>query len=261
VDERPLPELELEPGTLIIGDLHLDVTPSAGTEALEPFVDWLASQGAPPRLVILGDLFDAWIGPAHVGVPAARVVLEALAALARRGTAIDVIPGNRDFLMERSFERASGARVWARGLVGIVGRDEERVLLIHGDELCTLDQAYQRMKRVLRSRAVLGGVPLIPRPAALWIARRLRRASVQALEIKPLAEKQQQAEAVRELSARHGCRTLICGHAHRFRDERVVQGPRWIVVGAFGGGRDVLRLGAGGRIEALDAGLASAVSP
>jgi UDP-2,3-diacylglucosamine hydrolase len=260
MDERPLPELGLEPGTLIIGDLHLDVSPAAGAGAVEPFADWLARE-SPPRLVILGDLFDAWIGPAHTSIDGARVVLEALRTLAQRGTAIDVIHGNRDFLLDGSFERASGARVWARGLVGLVGADEERVLLIHGDELCTLDLAYQRLKRVLRSRTVLGAVPLIPTPVALWAARRLRKASVQAIQAKPAAEKEQQAEAVRAEGARHGCGTVICGHAHRFRDERLAAGPRWIVVGAFGGARDVLRVDAGGRIGALDSGLANAVSP
>ena len=212
--------------------------------------------------MILGDLFDAWVGPAHVRIEAARTVLEALAALARRGTAIDVIPGNRDFLMEASFERASGARVWGRGVIGVQqeGRGE-RVLMIHGDELCTLDLAYQRMKRVLRSRAVRGAVPLVPAPWALWLARRLRRASVDAVQRKPSAEKEQQEAAVRELAGVHGCGTVVCGHAHLFRDERLPGGPRWVVVGAFGGGRDVLRLGVGGALAVLEASGRTPVSP
>ncbi len=261
LDSRPLPELPLDTGTLLVSDLHLDVTPAAPAETAQWFAAWLVRQNA-PRLVVLGDLFDAWIGPAQVRTDAARTVLEAMSALARRGTALDVIPGNRDFLLDGSFERASGARVFGRGMVGRVGQDgEERVLLIHGDELCTLDLPYQRLKRVLRSRAVLGAAPWVPAPLALWIARRLRRASMQALETKPAADQEQQQDAVRCLCGRHGCGALVCGHAHRSRDVRLPGGPRWLVLGAFGEGRDLVRVGPAGALQVLDAARAGAVSP
>ncbi|HVS10098.1 MAG TPA: metallophosphoesterase [Planctomycetota bacterium] len=254
--EKPrggLAEVALEAGSAIVGDLHLDV--GAGAARPERFEAWLAGLRDVPRLMILGDLFDAWIGPAQAELPAARSALGALRGLASRGTAIDVVPGNRDFLLEEGFERASGATVRPGGLVGVL-EGGARVLLIHGDELCTLDRGYQRLRRVLRSAPVRWSAPRVPRPAALWVARRLRRASTQALAVKLSAETEQQVEAVRELARFHGASTLICGHAHRFRDETLAGGPRWIVVGAFGGPRDLLRVAPGGAIEARESGAA-----
>jgi UDP-2,3-diacylglucosamine hydrolase len=250
---RVLPDVSIEPGSLVISDLHLDV--GAGASRPERFEAWLAGLRGVPRLVILGDLFDAWIGPAQAELPAARSVLAALRELAARGTAVDVVPGNRDFLLEAVFERASGAKVRPGGLVGRL-EGGTRSLLIHGDELCTLDRGYQRLRRVLRSAPVRWSAPRVPRPAALWVARRLRRASTQALAVKPSAETEQQAEAVRELARSHDASTLVCGHAHRFRDETLAGGPRWIVIGAFGGPRDLLRVATGGAIEALESGAA-----
>ena len=247
-----LPEVELAPGTLCIGDLHLDVSPAGGDHA--PFVRWLAGLRDVPRLVILGDLFDAWIGPAQRRIEPARRACEALAALRARGAAIDVVPGNRDFLLDADFERASGATLRTRGLVGLAsGR---RLLLVHGDELCTLDLAYQRLKRVLRSPPVLWLAPRVPTPAALWVARRLRGASVRALATKPPAEKEQQRSAAEALLALHGCEELVCGHAHRFRDEPLPGGGRWRVLDAFGHGRDLLRLAPGGALEPASSGVA-----
>jgi UDP-2,3-diacylglucosamine hydrolase len=231
-----LPEVRCEAGMLVIADLHLDV---ASDEARETaFERWLGSLRAVPRLLILGDLFDAWIGPAQAELASARRVVDAMRELSERGTRIDVLKGNRDFLLETRFEKLSGATVHAGGLIAT--SDNSRVLFIHGDELCTLDHGYQRLRRVLRSAPVTWTVPRLPRGVGLAIARRLRRASTQAIAMKPAAEKEQQESEVRRLASETRCDVVVCGHAHVFRDAAPKNGPRWIVLDAFGGGRDVL---------------------
>lgn len=158
--DQALPEFELAVGALVVADLHLDVRPGAAPNAdFERFVR--VARGA-PQLLVLGDLFDAWVGPAHAEVDAARRVIELLRDLTRGGTRVDVLAGNRDFLLEQRFERATGARVHPRGCIGRVAH--QRLLFLHGDELCTLDLAYQRLKRVLRSGPLAWG--LRGRPAA-----------------------------------------------------------------------------------------------
>lgn len=239
-----LPEIDLAVGALVIADLHLDVGPRGVPHlAFERFVAQL--EGV-PQLVVLGDLFDAWVGPAQMELPAARRVVELLRGLFERGTRVDVLVGNRDFLLEERFERATRATVHPHGFVGRVG--ETRLLFVHGDELCTLDHGYQRLKRVLRSRSMLWAVPRLPRAVSLAAARRLRRASVTAVAAKPEASKEQQADQAVALARGAGVETLICGHAHRFRDEPH-GGVRWIVLDAFGVGRDVLKVKAGGALE------------
>ena len=242
-----MPEVELRPGTTVIGDLHLDL---ANSNQVSGFCDRLRGLKGTPRLIILGDLFEYWVGPAQLD--SAEPVLQSMRDLAKAGTAVDIIPGNRDFLLERRFEERSMATLRESGMVGILSEAnsaESRVLLIHGDELCTLDLPYQRMKRVIRSRIVRSFAFSIPGPIVRWIASRLRRASKRAIDYKPNESMQQQDSACRELSARAACGTLVCGHAHQFRDERLDVGLRWLVVDAFGGERDTLLVSPTGALE------------
>ena len=229
-------------GTLVIGDLHLDPLGGTGVEA---FVAWLDRLREVPRLVVLGDLFDLWIGPDPTRLAGAVPVLDGLKRLTWRGVALDVIPGNRDFLLDGSFEAWTGARLRPAGLRA-TSATGEAVLVLHGDELCTLDRPYQRMKRVLRTpaaRRAFGGLPFALKHA---LATRLRGASRRVVPRKPAAVKAMQESACRAVAERHGARTVICGHAHRWRDERLDGGPRWIVIDGWGGDRDALQIDAAG---------------
>jgi hypothetical protein len=89
----------------------------------------------------------------------------------------------------------------------------------------------------------------------------LRRASTAALETKPAAEAEQQPDAARRLARASGATALVCGHAHRFRDaslgEGVLgEGVRWLVLDAFGGELDLLRVGPGGALTPSGSGYA-----
>lgn len=246
---RVLPERVLEPGTLLIADLHLDL---AGDEPPRAFLGWLEAQEAVPEILVLGDFFDFWIGPAQAELPAAREVLRALRALALRGTRLSVVPGNRDFLLDARFECASGAAVYPHGLLALLpdaAGEPQRAALVHGDELCTLDRAYLRLRRVLRSGAVRGLARALPVGCALWLARRLRRASTRALSVKPEPEKAMQEAACRRLAEAQRASWVVCGHAHDYRDLCLEGGPRWIVLDAFGGRHDILRVARQGGFE------------
>jgi len=231
-----LPELDLAAGTIAIADLHLDVSEAS---AVEPFARWLDALAGVSRLVILGDLFDVWVGRAQARMPAAPRVLDALRACTLRGIAIDLVPGNRDFLLERSFEEHTGVVLHAEGFVGLA--HGARILFVHGDTLCTQDLGYQRLRRVLRSRSLTWLAPRVPFVIATRVARRLRRASVKAVAAKLPDEKSIQRDAVAAAARAAHADVLVCGHAHEFRDEQLA-GVRWIVLDAYGGPRDCLVL-------------------
>jgi len=236
----------LEHGTLVIADLHLD---PAGDSRVDAFIEWIASSRA-PRLIVLGDLFDVWVGPAQARMGGAAAVLAGLATWTARGAALDVVPGNRDFLLGEFFSEVTGARLRPDGFVACAAGDTRRILFIHGDELCSKDHAYQRMKRVLRSPTVRMLTRWAPLPLARWAASRLRKASIRAVARKPVPEKSMQTDTCRELAHTALADVLVCGHAHEFRDEQLSDGPRWIVLDAWGGARDVLAVERGGRISA-----------
>lgn len=234
--------IALEPGTAVVGDLHLDVSPRAGVP--QTFLDWLAGLRGAPRLIVLGDLFDAWIGPLHLELPAAGAAVRGLRALVDSGTAVDLLLGNRDFLLERRFEAESGARLHPGGLLATLPGGA-RALFVHGDELCTLDRGYQRLKRVVRSRPFAWVAEHQPRGMSLWVARRLRARSRSAVPRKSPAHTAQQPSEALALAATAGALHVVCGHAHRFRREALAQGSTWWVVDAWGGERDLLRVRAG----------------
>jgi len=118
------------------------------------------------------------------------------------------------------------------------------MLCVHGDTLCTKDKGYQRLRSVLRSRPLLWLAPRLPYWFSRAIARRLRRASVRAIAAKLPDEKSIQRDAVAAAAREHSTSIVLCGHAHQFRDEQVGE-ARWIVLDAFGGVRDAVRVRAG----------------
>lgn len=248
---RVLPDVGIPHGTRVIADLHLDLADESGSAG---FLSWLAGQPGMPALVVLGDLLDVWVGPAQARMPGARALLDGLRDLVAAGTELHVVHGNRDFLLDRSFEERTGARIHRRGFVGVVDRataglPARRIVLIHGDELCTRDRAYQRLRKIIRSRVVTTLAPRLPLPVATRIARALRRVSVRALTAKPPAKKSIQEAAARWNALVHQADTVVCGHAHAYRDMRLPTGPRWIVLDAFGGERDVLDVDPDGELR------------
>lgn len=238
----PLVSLPLAVGARVITDLHLDLE---SAESVEPFLEFLDGlEQRCPQLWVLGDLFDVWVGPAAQGVGAAPGVLAALRRLSERGTQILIVPGNRDFLLDASFEAASGARLLPEGSLALDPQGQS-IVLVHGDRLCTLDRGYQRLRAVLRSPLVRGLARVLPYVLARRVGKRLRRASQAALAQKPVEEKSIQRSAVEHTLAEHRAQVLICGHAHQFVDQSTAAG-RWIVLEAFGGARDVLCIDARG---------------
>jgi UDP-2,3-diacylglucosamine hydrolase len=233
-------EIDLPDGSLAIGDCHLDVEGQGADPA--PFLAFLRAIQGVPVLLLLGDLFETWLGRHSLARPRAREVCAELARLSRFGTRLELLHGNRDFLLGSDFARATGAQVRPRGVVG--KGPQRRVLFLHGDELCTLDLGYQRLKRVLRSAAVGAFARSLPAAPARGLGRMLRGRARASLEHKPAAKIEQQAQEAWTLLQRSDCQLLVCGHAHRFREERGPLGARWLVLDAFGGARDLWRAGA-----------------
>jgi UDP-2,3-diacylglucosamine hydrolase len=131
--------------TLFVSDLHLDALEPA---AAAQFIAFLQQRAAGAEaLYILGDLFESWIGDDEED-GCARSVCEALRRLGSQGVPCYVMHGNRDFLLQRGFEQRSGTQLLADPV--IVESYGERVLLTHGDALCTGDRSYQNLRGLVR---------------------------------------------------------------------------------------------------------------
>lgn len=207
------PRSEPVPGTVVVvSDVHVSERSPGSARAFTGFLGGPALRGA-SRLVLLGDLFDAWFGSAMARMPFYRGVLEAILEVARRGVAVTFVAGNRDFLFDAATARAFGVEA-AAGDELPVEAFSRRTLLLHGDTLCTADLAYQRLRRVVRSAPARFLSRVLPHGALQAAARSLRRRSVAAVSGKPPRVLEISRDAAVAAIRRHGARDLVCGHVH-----------------------------------------------
>jgi UDP-2,3-diacylglucosamine hydrolase len=196
--------------TLLISDLHLD--PSAPGIARQ-FVGFLRGEAREARaLYILGDLFEAWLGDDDPD-PAVRDIVRELRALHDAGVPTFFLHGNRDFLVGRRFAQETGCTLLDDGT--IVDLHGERVLLLHGDVLCTADTSYQRLRRILRNPLTLFVLRHLGLDARRKLGRKLRAGSQMHVgSTAPSIMDVTPDEVVNALRCA-GVKTMVHGHTHR----------------------------------------------
>ncbi len=200
------------------------------------------SSRAPQVLYVLGDLFDAWVGDDDAG-PAGealyRDVAASFAQAAAQGWQVKLMIGNRDFLLGERFAAQSCATLIADSTV-VTLADGVPTVLMHGDTLCTDDQAYLRWRETCRSPA--WQQPFLAQPLAARRAevKRLRAVSKQAMQGKPAQVMDVNQSAVESALRAAGVTRLIHGHTHRRATHRfAVDGAaaeRWVLPDWYGSG-------------------------
>ncbi|RRV10930.1 UDP-2,3-diacylglucosamine diphosphatase [Stutzerimonas xanthomarina] len=195
---------------LLISDLHLEMERPDITRAFLHFLATRACQAE--ALYILGDFFEVWIGDDAM-TPFQQSIADALRALSERGTRIYLMHGNRDFMLGKGFCRA--ARCTLLGDPSVVELGGERVLLMHGDSLCTRDEGYMRLRRLLRNPLSLFILRHLPLSTRRKLARKLRNESRAQTRMKASDIIDVTPELIPRVLAEHGVRTLIHGHTHR----------------------------------------------
>lgn len=192
---------------LIIADLHL-ATPSLNTLGL--LDAFIARAQTAVAVYILGDLFDYWIGDDQ---PLSGELEQRFTQLSQIPGQVFFMPGNRDFLAGSELMNKLGAHyLEAPYRTELAGRS---VVLTHGDELCTDDSAYMRMRAQLRSPAFINeflGKSLEDRRA---IAEALRAQSATDSAQKPEDIMDVNPQAAKDLLSEQQADILIHGHTHR----------------------------------------------
>ena len=215
--------------TLCISDLHLSPDRPVLVEAFHSFCTGPAREAA--TLYVLGDLFDAWIGDDQLREPLAAGVASALRSVAAAGVPVSLMRGNRDLLLGARFADAAGATLLPDQIVVDVGGAP--TLLLHGDELCTDDDAYQRFRAwahdSARQRRFLALPYFLRRAVVAW----MRRKSQQETKSKTPVMMDVNPVAVAGALRAHGVTRMIHGHTHRpARHDLVVDSracERWVL--------------------------------
>jgi UDP-2,3-diacylglucosamine hydrolase len=195
---------------LFVSDVHLDAD---APEATEQFLAFLAAEAAKAEaLYILGDLFEAWVGDDDAD-PEKERVCRALRELSGDGVACFALHGNRDFLLGTGFTARSGCRLLTDPVVAQF--DAERVLLTHGDALCTDDHSYQELRSVVRDRSWQQRFLALPRGQRELLANEARAGSRAHTARTVPTIMDVNARAVQAAFAAAGVRRMIHGHTHR----------------------------------------------
>ncbi|MBT9613882.1 MAG: UDP-2,3-diacylglucosamine diphosphatase [Burkholderiales bacterium] len=217
------------PHSLFISDLHLCPTRPAINALFMRFVQDIAPQAE--ALYILGDFFEYWAGDDDLADPFHLTITNALAGLAKQGTRVYIMHGNRDFLLSDAFMRAAQATLLPDPfLLDLYGTP---TLLMHGDTLCTDDVAYQQFRIMVRSAEWQRNFltqPLNQRKAQID---ELRKRSAQEKSNKSAEIMDVNADAVASILRAQGYPRLIHGHTHRpARHVHTVDGKdcvRWVL--------------------------------
>lgn len=191
-----------------ISDLHLS---AERPRTFSAFAEHLRHTPA-DAVLILGDLFDLWVGDdARHGDFESRCV-EVLADAASHRS-IGFMVGNRDFLVGAELLKRCGVMALADPAVLIAFG--QRLLLSHGDALCLSDHAYQAFRAEVRSEAWQRAFLALPLAQRLEQARLIRNESERRKRLDGMGHwaDVDAAAAVRWMHEA-GAATLVHGHTH-----------------------------------------------
>ncbi len=195
---------------LFISDLHLNEDSPAAVRAFFAFLEGPAQTAN--ALYILGDLFEYWAGDDD-DTPLARQIATALTVLAKNGVRIFFMAGNRDFLLGADYARdASLERLPDPTLLAL---DDSRVLISHGDMLCTDDTAYQTYRSQVRESQWQQAFLARPLTERKQIIHGLRQRSIAAKQEKAAEIMDVNDSAVTALLREYDYPVLVHGHTHR----------------------------------------------
>ncbi|MBC7755635.1 MAG: UDP-2,3-diacylglucosamine diphosphatase [Bdellovibrio sp.] len=197
---------------LFISDCHLCDSRPQITQAFNAFLENTAAHAQ--ALYILGDLFEYWAGDDSIAAGQYQTVIQALKNLSASGVKVFFLKGNRDFLVGDGFENATGVTILPDPtLVTLYGK---RVLLSHGDALCTDDVAYQQFRNEVRSPAWQAQFLSQPLSKRIAYIEELRTKSEHAKSIKSMQIMDVNAAVIAAILRNYAYPPLfIHGHTHR----------------------------------------------
>lgn len=217
-----------------ISDLHLQAGEPATFEAWRRWMERPLCERA-DALVILGDLFEVWVGDdaLHGDGPDAafwRTCADTLRAHSH-DTPTWFMAGNRDFLLGPEALASCGLNVLQDPTVlDLAG---QRWLLSHGDELCLADTDYQRFRTEVRSprwRTDFLIQPLAQREAAARELRRQSEARKRQTGHDPSLWADVDGDAARNWLQVARANTLVHGHTHRPGEHDLGEGLKRLVL-------------------------------
>lgn len=194
----------------LISDLHLNETASVTFDAFAAHLRHTSADA----VLILGDLFEYWVGDDSSERPFEAACIAVLAETAKRKF-VAIMVGNRDFLLTPGLLARHGMHFLADPT--LLQAWQHTLLLTHGDALCVDDVAYQQFR--LWSRSELAQREFLTRPLheRLRLAVGFRHASELGRRQGPPPDDWIDVDAAAALACLRaaGAHRMVHGHTHR----------------------------------------------
>ena len=192
-----------------ISDLHLD---KSRPHINKYFIEYLNHlDNSVTDLYILGDLFEYWVGDDDP-MDGLEEVRDAITYL---GEKINIwyMHGNRDFLVTENI--CKDLKINLLNDPTVLEVNSKKILLLHGDTLCTDDHDYQNFRSVVRSSAWQEEMLSKSLDERLTIANSLREKSIEANRFKGEDIMDVNNAEVMNIIERYKPDVIIHGHTHR----------------------------------------------
>jgi UDP-2,3-diacylglucosamine hydrolase len=205
---------------LFLADAHLCKPADPNYRALLSFLD--EQRGKTDVLVLLGDIFEFWIGKDTV-IDDHLPMIESLERMYQQGTRLVYVEGNHDFHLGPVFEQRLDCRVLPDG--GTIEVDDKKVFVAHGDLVNPNDTGYRCLRKFLRSNAIRQLIRILPNRWLMSIAARASH------ESRKSSRGKRSLRPVRDILVPYaeeffatGHQVVITGHHHQPMHEKLGDG-------------------------------------
>ena len=207
---------------VFIADIHLSDTRPDITAAFHQFLSQLKDIDA---LYIMGDLFEVWLGEDILP----QIMQETVQRLRQASQYFPIYfcCGNRDFLFH-SHNAANMGMTYLPDIqtINLFGTP---TLIMHGDLLCTEDQAYQRYRKLAQTPWIQQLFLKLPQSARLKIYRYIDQKSKQDKQHKTTEIMDATPKTVQHILKQYQAKRIIHGHTHRPQLHEHSDYQRWVV--------------------------------
>ncbi len=203
----------------VVSDLHLQVSTPALVQA---FFQLLQSTPA-QAVLVLGDLFEVWVGDDVLDDPSASFERQCVQTLGLHAQRLSLfwLPGNRDFLTGSRFAQEALMQVLDDPCTLLLS--DQSCVLSHGDALCTDDTEYMVFRQQVRSSQWQQTFLAQPLAERLQLAQQMREQSRQHQQQR-VTHADANADLTRLWLKQAQASHLIHGHTHRPADHDLGEG-------------------------------------